>query len=50
MEDLKKQVIPATLALGIMTTGFSTQANAMNKGTLFILGNTIWIHLSKNNL
>jgi hypothetical protein len=28
VEDLKKQVIPATLALGIMTTGFSTQADA----------------------
>ena len=47
---MKKQVIIAALALGIMTTGFSTQADADEQRYRVQPGDTLWIISQKHNL
>ena len=47
---MKKQVITAALALGIMTTGFSTQADADEQRYRVQPGDTLWIISQKHNL
>ena len=47
---MKKQVITAALAVGIMTTGFSAQADADEQMYKVQPGDTLWIISQKHNL